>query len=212
MHLNFKALIIMVVICASWGLNQPFTKMAYVDISPILSAAMRSVLAASGLWIYSRISRVSLKMGPGGLFHGVMIGIIFGIEFVIFYVGMDLTRASRGAVLLYSQPFFTALLAHFILPGDTLNWNRALGLVLAFIGVVTVIGDAPNQGNYSLLGDLFCLAAGFLWATTVIYIRVFMVSRATAVQTLFCELLYSIPVLITASFVFEPVRFNAPGS
>lgn len=206
--IDVKALIIMVIICASWGLNQPFTKMAYVDISPILSAAIRSLLAAAGLLIYCRISGDSLKMAPGGRFHGVMIGLVFGIEFVIFYVGMDLTRASRGAVLLYSQPFFTALLAHFILPGDKLNWNRSLGLVLAFIGVATVIGDSSNQDNHSLLGDFFCLTAGFLWAATVIYIRVFMVSRATAVQTLFCELLYSIPVLITASFLFEPVRYN----
>jgi drug/metabolite transporter (DMT)-like permease len=36
----------------------------------------------------------------------------------------------------------------------------------------------------------------------------FMVFRASAVQTLFYELLYSFPVLMTASFIFEPVRFD----
>ena len=207
--IDAKALIIMIIIFASWGLNQPFTKMAYVDISPILSAAVRSLLAASGLLIYCRINGISLKMSSGGQFHGLMIGLIFGVEFAIFYVGMDLTRASRGAVLLYSQPFFTALMAHFIIPGDKLNCSRSLGLILAFIGVATVIGDSPSQGNHSLFGDLFCLTAGILWAVTIIYIRVFMVSRATAAQTLFYQLLYSLPVLITASFIFEPVRFNS---
>ncbi len=207
--IDAKALIIMIIVCASWGLNQPFTKMAYVDISPILSAAVRSLLAAAGLLIYCRINGISLKMGSGGQLHGLMIGLIFGVEFAIFYVGMDLTRASRGAVLLYSQPFFTALMAHFIIPGDKLNWSRSLGLILAFIGVATVMGDSPSQGNHSLFGDLFCLAAGILWAVTIIYIRVFMVSRATAAQTLFYQLLYSFPVLITASFIFEPVRFNS---
>jgi drug/metabolite transporter (DMT)-like permease len=122
---------------------------------------------------------------------------------------MDLTRASRGAVLLYSQPFITAMMAHFIIPGDKLNWSRSMGLILAFIGVAAVMSDSPNQGNHSLLGDLFCLIAGILWAVTIIYIRVFMVSRATAAQTLFYQLLYSFPVLITASVIFEPVRFNS---
>jgi len=206
--LDAKALIIMVIICASWGLNHPLTKMAYVDISPVLSAALRSLIAPAGLLIYCLINRIPLKMGPGGQFHAVVLGLIFGIEFVFFYAGIDMTKASRGAVLLYTQPFFTALLAHFFLPGDRLNWTRALGLVLAFVGVAAVIGHDSDSGHHSLLGDFFCLAAGFLWAGTMIYLRIFMVSRATAIQTLFYQLLYSFPVLLTASFVFEPVRFD----
>lgn len=207
-NLNVKALVIMVVICSSWGLNHPLTKMAYVDISPVLAAALRSVLAPIGLLIYCLINRVPLKMGPGGQFHAVMLGLIFGIEFVFFYAGINLTMASRGAVLLYTQPFFTALLAHLFLPGDRLTWSRSLGLVLAFTGVAAVIGHASDPVRHSLLGDFFCLAAGFLWAGTMIYIRVFMVSRATSVQTLFYQLLYSFPVLLAASILFEPVRFD----
>ncbi len=206
--LNVRALIIIVFICSSWGLNHPLTKMAYVDISPVLSAALRSLLAPIGLLIYCLTNRVPMKMGPGGQFHAVMLGLIFGIEFVFFYAGIDLTMASRGAVLLYTQPFFTALLAHLFLPGDRLNWSRSLGLILAFAGVAAVIGHASDPVRHSLLGDIFCLAAGFLWATTMIYIRVFMVSRATAVQTLFYQLLYSFPVLLAASVVFEPIRFD----
>jgi drug/metabolite transporter (DMT)-like permease len=206
--LDFKAMVIMIIICSSWGLNHPLTKMAYVDISPILAAAMRSLLAATGLLIYCRTIDVSLKMGSGGQFYAVTLGIVFGVEFVFFYAGINLTMASRGAILLYTQPFFTAVLAHLFLAGDRLNWSRSLGLVLAFIGVAAVFGDAPGQGRHSLLGDLFCLTAGFLWAGTTIYIRMFMVFRASAVQTLFYELLYSFPVLMTASFIFEPVRFD----
>ena len=209
LNLDVKALIIMIIICSSWGLNHPLTKMAYVDISPILAAAIRSLLAAAGLLIYCRMGGISLAMEPGGQFHAVILGLIFGIEFVFFYVGIDLTRASRGAILLYTQPFFTALVAHLVLPDDKLNWGRCLGLVLAFTGAATVIADtASGQGQHSLMGDLFCLAAGFLWAGTIIYIRVFMVSRATAVQTLFWQLLYSFPVLLAASFIFETFRFH----
>ena len=112
LNLDVKALIIMIIICSSWGLNHPLTKLAYIDISPILSAAIRSLLAAGGLWIYCRSAGLSLVMGPGGQFHVIILGIIFGVEFVFFYVGIDLTLASRGAILLYTQPFFTALLDH----------------------------------------------------------------------------------------------------
>lgn len=209
LHLDVKALIIIIIVCSSWGLNHPLTKLAYVDISPILSAALRSFLAAAGLAIYCRMAGLSLTMGPGGQFRSVVLGVIFGIEFVFFYVGIDLTRASRGAILLYTQPFFTALIAHLVLPEDRLNWGRCLGLVLAFTGAATVIADSgSSQGQHSLIGDMFCLTAGFMWAGTIIYIRVFMVSCATAHQTLFWELLYSFPVLLAASFIFEPVRFD----
>ncbi|RJQ50028.1 MAG: DMT family transporter [Desulfobacteraceae bacterium] len=206
--LDLKALILMIVICASWGLNHPFTKVSYADISPILAAALRSMLAFAGLLVYARSAGISLRMGNGAMFHAVILGLIFGVEFVLFYVGIDLTLASRGAILLYTQPFFTALMAHFFLPGDRLNWKRSLGLILSFIGAAAVIGDAPGDGRYSLQGDLFCITAGFLWAATTVYLRVFMVFRATAVQTLFYELLYSFPVLLAASFLFEPVRLD----
>lgn len=76
--LDVKALIVIVVICTSWGLNHPLTKMAYVDISPVLAAAIRSLLAPIGLLIYCFIKKVSLKMGPGGQFHAVMLGLIYG--------------------------------------------------------------------------------------------------------------------------------------
>ena len=62
LNLDIKALIIMIVICSSWGLNHPLTKLAYVDISPILAAAIRSLLAAAGLLIYCRAVGMSLEM------------------------------------------------------------------------------------------------------------------------------------------------------
>ena len=210
LNLDVRALFVMIIVCSSWGLNHPLTKLAYVDVSPILSAAIRSFLAAAGLIIYCRMAGLSLRMEPGGQFRAMILGAIFGIEFVFFYVGIDLTRASRGAILLYTQPFFTALIAHLVLPEDKLSWGRSLGLVLAFTGAATVIADTvPGQGQHSLVGDIFCLTAGFMWAGTIIYIRAFMVSCATAHQTLFWELFYSFPVLLSASFIFEPVRFNS---
>ncbi|MBW1699421.1 MAG: DMT family transporter [Deltaproteobacteria bacterium] len=206
--LDLRTVTIMIIICSAWGLNHPLTKMAYVDISPILAAAIRSLLATAGLLIYCLTRDISLKMEPGGQLHVMVLGLVFGIEFVFFYVGIDMTLASRGAVLLYSQPFFTALMAHLFLAGDNLNWIRLMGLVLAFFGIAVVMGDTPANGRHSLMGDFFCLTAGFLWAGTTIYIRKFMVSRASAVQTLFYELLYSFPVLLAAAFLFEHVRFD----
>ena len=58
------------------------------------------------------------------------------------------------------------------------------------------------------------VAAGFLWAATTIYIKRFIWNTPiTHYQTLFAQLLFSIPVLILGSLLFEwglPVSLTGP--
>jgi drug/metabolite transporter (DMT)-like permease len=43
------------------------------------------------------------------LLHGIVIGLFFGAEFALIYVGLKYTLTSRVYVLLYTAPFFVAL-------------------------------------------------------------------------------------------------------
>lgn len=202
-RLDLRGAAILVILCASWGLNQAFMKLAYTDISPVLSSALRSALA--GLCLLGWCLHKGYRLWEPGLswLHAAAISFFFTVEFVFLYIGMDLTLASRGAVLLYTQPFFTALLAHLFVSGDRLNLSRSIGLSLAFAGVALVLGGRPAGGEARLVGDLFCVVAGLCWGCTNVYVGRMLVGRVRFEQILFWQLAPSAPVLAVASLFLE---------
>lgn len=201
-NLDGVGVFILIVLCAVWGLNHTVIKWSYTDISPILSATVRSILAVGLLAVYCRVKSEPLKSSLHWG-HGAFLGAVFTVEFVFLYTGINLTLASRGAVLLYTQPFFTAFLAHLFIPTDRLTPGRLAGMAVAFMGVAVVLLGRPETGRASLLGDIFCVAGGLCWAILNVYTRRVLIGRATAHQVLYWQMAWSIPGLALATFLLE---------
>lgn len=183
-------------------------KLSSQGIPPILAATIRSVFASILLWGYAKITRRDVFLEREDLKHGLVIGGLFGTEFILLYWGIMFTDVSRAIVFLYTQPLWAAIGAHFLLPNDRLTFVKGLGLVSAFVGLILVFGArSPKLGSLYWLGDLMEVAAGLLWALTTIYIKKFMWNRPiTHFQTLFAQLLLSIPILAAGAFLFESGR------
>jgi len=197
--------VILVLLCLLWGGNMVSIKISNLGIPPILSALVRSVVSGLLLWIYAWGIGRSVFLDTRDLKHGAAIGGMFGVEFLMLYYGIDLTNASRAIIFLYTQPLWTALGAHFFLSAERLSMSKSLGLILSFAGLVTVFGTRPtNLGPLYWVGDLMEVAAAVLWAATNIYIKRFMLNKPiTHYQTLFSQLLFSVPVLAAGWLVFE---------
>jgi drug/metabolite transporter (DMT)-like permease len=202
-------------LCLLWGGNLVSIKISNQGIPPILAAVMRSIVASLLVWAYARIKGQGVFMGRQALRHAVAIGFIFGVEFVLLYWGLAFTDASRGIIFFYTQPFWTALGAHFFLTGDRLNSVKVSGLVLAFLGLVSVFWSrSATLGPLYWVGDLMQVGGGLAWGATTVYVKR-MVARDsfTHYQTLFAQLFFSIPVLALAWLVFQrsdPVSLTAP--
>lgn len=207
-RLSLAAAGLMVILCASWGLNHPIMKWMYRDVSPLLSAALRSIIAVAALMIYARIKGIQLRAPHLPWHHCLILGGFFSVEFVLLYIGFDLTLASRGAVFLYLQPVFTALGAHYFIPGDRLNLGRSIGLAVAFIGAAWVLTGGPEAGRASLAGDIMCVLGGVMWAGINVYTRAQLVGRVSFHTGLFWQLGPSIPILLAASFFLETPRLD----
>jgi drug/metabolite transporter (DMT)-like permease len=171
----------------------------------MLAAASRSVIAGCLLWFYARLNGLSLSLERKDIIHGIIIGCLFGTEFLFIYWGLAFTTASRSVIFLYTHPFWVALGAHFVLKDDRLTPRKIAGLFLAFAGILSVFRSHSEQlptGYW--LGDLMELAAAFFWASTTLYIkRMSQTRHITHYQTLFAQLLYSIPVLAAGWAIFE---------
>jgi len=200
--------LLQILICFLWGANLVSIRISNQGIPPMLAAASRSVIAGGLLWLYARLSGLSLSFKKDDRIHGMIIGCLFGMEFFFIYWGLAFTTASRSVIFLYTHPFWVALGAHFFLRDDLLTPTKVTGLVLAFVGILSVFGSR----SYELppdywIGDLMELAAAVFWASTTLYIKRMSQNRnITHYQTLFAQLLYSIPILASGWAIFERLQ------
>ena len=214
-HLPIGGVLSLSFLCLLWGANMVSIKVSNQGISPILAATVRSMVASFLLWGYATAVREKVFLPSGLTRHGVAIGFLFGVEFLFLYWGFQFTDASRAVIFLYTQPVWTAVLAHLLLPDDRLALSKAAGVILSVAGLCLVFGSNPGQlGSNHWVGDLMEVAAGFLWAATTIYIKRFVWNTSiTHFQTLFSQLFFSIPVLCLGFVLLEwgaPVSLTPP--
>jgi len=200
--LDMKAVALLTLLCMAWGFNAVAIKISNAGIAPIFGAGVRSVIAVGCLTIWMKANRIPLF--PGKLLDGLVVGIVFGVEFAALFSSILYTTVSSAWILLYSTPFFHAIGAHWLLSGDRLTFQKVIGLILAFFGIVLLLSKHMSLPSLTgLAGDLLALAAAILWAVTTIYIKRRLVGEVSHHHTLFYQILFSIPILFLLSALFQ---------
>ena len=193
------AFALMVLLCAVWGFQQVAMKIATAEISPIMQAALRSGLGAVLVFAWARWRGVVLFGRDGSLRPGLLAGMLFGLEFVFIFVGVERTTVSRIVVFLYTAPCFTVLGLHFFVPGERMAWRQWAGVMLAFAGLVLAFIDKASGGD--VLGDFFGVLAALFWAATTVLIRATSLARVTATKVLLYQLVVSAAVMFPLSWL-----------
>ncbi len=204
-YLDAKAVLIVLMMTLLWGFNYPAIKYSNQGVSPVFASTLRSIIASICGLIYCLKKKEKLFHTDVMLFHGVVVGLLFGAEFACIYFGLLYTDAARSVLFVYMSPFVVAVGAHFFLKGDRLTFLKTIGLALAFMGIFVVFGGRPKTAKASmLLGDLLQITAAILWGATTLYIKKFMATRVEPIHTFLYQLFFSIPILLVVSLVLEP--------
>jgi drug/metabolite transporter (DMT)-like permease len=190
---------LMVLLCAIWGFQQVAMKFAVAEISPIMQAGLRSGLGAMLVYAWARWRGIALFGRDQSLRPGLLAGLLFGLEFVFIFVGVDRTTVSRMVVFLYTAPCFTVLGLHFFVPGERMGWRQGAGVLLAFAGLVLAFIDKASGGSF--LGDAFGVLAALFWAATTVLIRATALARVTATKVLLYQLVVSAAVMFPLSWL-----------
>jgi drug/metabolite transporter (DMT)-like permease len=204
-YLDFKAVAVIITLTLLWGFNYPAIKISNQGISPVFASAMRSIIACICGVIYCLRNERKLFYTGMMLFHGLMVGVLFGLEFACIYVGLLHTDAARSVVFVYLSPLVVAVGAHFFLKGDHLTFLKVIGLILAFLGIVIVFQGRPNVAKPTMVfGDILQIMAAFFWGATTLYIKRFMAEKIHPINTFLYQLFFSIPILFAVSLILEP--------
>ena len=205
--LDIRAAAILCVLCLVWGINSVAIKFGNTGIDPIFAAGLRSIIASVCLFCWMKFRKK--KLFPARQIDGIVVGLLFGIEFGMLYCSMLYTSAASAFLLLYTTPFFHAIGAHMFLKNDRLSFVKLTGLILSFSGILVLMSKYIGKPMAAdLIGDLLALAAAIVWAATTIYIKVRLVGKVSPHNTLFYQVVFSIPVLLVLSFIFKeaPIR------
>lgn len=194
------------------GLNQVLVKLVNEGFAPLFQGGLRSACAAVLIVIYVLIRRRKLNFRDGTLGLGTLNGTLFGLEFALLFIALDYTSVARVSLFFYTMPFFVAVGAHFIFPGERLTLIRIGGLALAIFGVsIGLFSNNPDNGEASLLGDLLALGAAVAWACIALLTRGTRLADVPLEQNLLYQLGVSAVILIALALLTgETVREVTP--
>jgi drug/metabolite transporter (DMT)-like permease len=204
----------MFALCLLWSLQQISLKSAAPWVSPLWMLCLRSGIAAVlvGTVMFWRRERVSLQSGRWK--PGVVVGVLFALEYLLVAQSLRLTHASHVVVFLYTAPAFAALGLHWRLPAERLHRWQWLGIAIAFTGIALafllstthtekVAHDAASVG----WGDFLALLAGASWGLTTVTVRCTSLAAAPASETLLYQLLGAFVLLAAAAVSLGQVQF-----
>ncbi|HKA69786.1 MAG TPA: DMT family transporter [Actinomycetes bacterium] len=156
-----------------WGSSFLFMKVALDGLSDIQIVLIRTLLGAGVLWFVLRLRRVRLPRDRWAWIHLLVLGAIGTAMPFFLFVWAEDNGVSSGLAGIYNAttPLWTMLLALLLLAEERIVPARIGGLVLGFVGVITVLAPWQGVGGGNLLGQLACLAAGLAYGVSLIYNR-----------------------------------------
>ena len=204
---DLAAAAIMVGLTFSWGLNYVAAKISYAGYDPVFLSIARSIIGGICVLGRCRWRGIQLFAADKSLVAGIVVGALFGVEFLLLYVGLEHTTVARNTLLVNTMPFWVLVGGHFLLD-EHITARKLVGLVLAFAGLVAVFSDRMSAANgATLTGDLLSLGAGILWALTSIVIKRSELAETSAEKLLLYQLAGAVVVgLLVLPFAGPSVR------
>ena len=202
-HLDLKGFSILLCLTMLWGLNYTAMKIANTGFAPIFNSFLRSSIASFLGIAYCRSIKEPLFHRDIRLFHGFMVGLLFGVEFVFIYLGLFYTDAARAGIFINCSPFVVAIGA-FLFLKEKLGLNKIGGLFLAFAGLYFVFQGKPHTWTPAMLfGDLLEIIGAVLWGATTVYIKKYLAERVHPIHTFLYQLVFSVPIILICSLCLE---------
>jgi len=193
------------------AVNQVVIKLVNGGIQPVFFVGLRSLGAVICLYAWMRFRGHRIGLPSGMALLALMIGLTFAAEFVLLFLALDLTSVTRTSVIFYSMPVWLAIGAHFLLPGQAITRQKAIGLLLAFGGVAWVIIDQGKGGAGSILGDLCALGGAVGWAGLALLARGTRLRELRPEVQLFYQVVVSGVVLCAIAPLFGPLWRDPTG-
>jgi drug/metabolite transporter (DMT)-like permease len=194
-----KAIILTGLAGVLWGTSFPTIQLGLNYVDPYTFVFFRFFLASIVMFFIALIK-------TGRRFEFIrnrvvwFLGIANGVAYLLQYVGMKSTSASKSSLLVNLSAVWVAILSSLILK-EKLGTKRAMGILFGILGVflITTNLDFKTLGQGAVVGDLLVLLSGVVWAFFTVYNKKLVSNVKDIIQPttwiLFLTLLPLIPSL-----------------
>lgn len=182
-----------------WGLSFLVIKDAIGTI-PIFSLLFARFLLATLLLGIFGFTRKALRLPRKDLLTLAALSILSPVGYFLFETyGVLQTQPSHVAVIIATIPIVVYLIA-FARKQERVTWRRSAGILIAYSGILVIIGWGKNEAGASLFGDLLVLGAVLCAASRTTLIKD-VLRRVTPLQVTFYQFFFSL-------FVFGPLALT----
>ena len=192
-----------------WGGNHVSIKASLEYGSPLQVGWMRFVFGGMVTFVYMLLRRESFFVAKSEVRPLLIIGALFTVQIMFMNVGQYLTTAGHATALNSTYPIWAAIIAHFLVPNDTLTRWKVLAIVLSYIGILTIVfGDAGVVvPGVSIEGDLMSLLSAVLLGLRLVLMSNFAQNMSEA-KIMFGQLVIGILLFWVGSFIFESPQYT----
>lgn len=140
----------------------------WIPVRGVESAGIDAVWSSVLIFAVSSLTLLPLVLYRARImwrgFRGIAVaGFLSGMAFAFYTVALNLTDVVRVILLFFMTPLWSTLLGVIVL-GEKLTANRVIGLMLAFVGLMVVLGAGYRFPVPTALGDWLALLSGLLWS------------------------------------------------
>ena len=202
-------LLMVFVVVTLWGIAFVGMKVMVREAPPFKAAGIRFFLAALPLLVLALQPSRLKKLRPLDFAKFALVGFLqTTILFAIHFSALRAVPAGVSSIILNTNPFFVAIFAHLLIPGDRLSKQKLIGLVLGFSGVLVLVVGGKGLGEVALYWPLLLLTAAAVWAFSAILVKKLKFQDMLSLTTWQC-LFGSLPLLLIGySLESQPVNWN----
>jgi drug/metabolite transporter (DMT)-like permease len=176
-----------------WGSIGVFTR--YIDVSPILLAFLRAIIAIPALYIFHRVNKNRSTINIKKLIPFIISGCILGLAWVCLFTAFKNTSISIALLVYNMCPVYVLIFAPIILK-ERLSKIQVITVIGAFLGLLIIVSGAINAKDFNLTGLGFGIASGLLYASLVLINRM--------VKTEFDSSTITLIQMVSAAIVLLP--------
>ncbi|GIF65208.1 transporter [Asanoa ishikariensis] len=158
-----------------WGSSFLFIKVGVAELHPLYVTLGRVLAGVLTLLVVIAATRDRLPRDLRLWGHLTVTGVVgTAMPFTLFGYGEERVSSSLAGIWNATTALLVLPLAVYLFRTERMTVNRAVGLVIGFLGVLVVLGVWEGLGGAQFTGQLMCIAAAACYAVAIPYTKRFI--------------------------------------
>jgi drug/metabolite transporter (DMT)-like permease len=196
---------ILLVLAAIWGGAFLFIGVAVRHVPPLTYVWLRVTIAAAAMWIYVKARGVDVGL-PRQVWGAIVLLAVLNnaLPFALFGWGQTHIASGLASILNATTPIWGVVVAHFFTHDERMSPRKAIGVLLGFGGVATMIGPSllSNLGS-GALAQLACVTAALSYALAAVWARRFKRIGVTPLSVTTGQLTAGAVIMLPLSMIVD---------